>query len=84
MTGKINGGGGTNTLNYSGDGGIAATVNLATDTATKTGGFANITNLVGSSSTADVLSGPTRQHLDVTACERGHGRLRSASPPWRT
>ncbi len=58
VTGKINGGGGTNTLDYSGDGGIAATVNLASDTATKTGGFANIQSLVGSSSTADQLIGP--------------------------
>ena len=58
ITGKVNGGGGTNTLNYSGDGGIAATVNLVSDTATRTGGFANIQSLVGSSSTADQLIGP--------------------------
>jgi hypothetical protein len=58
VTGRVDGGGGTNTLDYSGDGGIAATVNLATNTATKTGGFANIQKLVGSSSAADTLIGP--------------------------
>jgi hypothetical protein len=58
VSGKINGGAGTNTLNYSGDGGAAITVNLANDTATRTGGFSNIQALVGSSSTADQLVGP--------------------------
>jgi hypothetical protein len=58
LTGKVDGGGGTNTLDYSGDGGIAATVNLAMSTATKTGGFAHIQNLVGSTSAADKLIGP--------------------------
>ena len=57
VSGKVNGGTGTNTLDYSGDGGIAATVNLATLAATKTGGFANIQSLVGSSA-ADTLIGP--------------------------
>ncbi len=58
LTGKIDGGTGANTLDYSGDGGVAATVNLATSTATRTGGIANIGVLVGSSSTADTLTGP--------------------------
>jgi hypothetical protein len=58
VTGTIRGGGGTNTLNYSGDGGAAATVNLATGAATRTGGFSNIQVLVGSSSAADMLVGP--------------------------
>ena len=49
-TGKIDGGTGTDTLDYSGDGGAAVTVNEATSTATKTGGFANIEKVVGSSS----------------------------------
>ena len=57
VTGKINGGGGTNTLDYSGDGGVAVTVNLATGAATRTGGFSNIQALVGSSA-ADTLVGP--------------------------
>ena len=57
VTGKINGGTGTNTLDYSGDGGIAATVNLATLTATKTGGFANIQQVVGSSAVNNALIG---------------------------
>ncbi len=58
VTGKIDGGAGANALDYSGDGGAAATVNLATSTATRTGGFANIQNLVGSTSAADSLIGP--------------------------
>jgi hypothetical protein len=57
VTGKVDGGGGTNTLDYSGDGGVAATVNLASDTATKSGSFANIQALVGSTSSADKLIG---------------------------
>src|SRR5262249_45759723 len=32
VAGKVDGGAGTNTLDYSGDGGVAATVNLASDT----------------------------------------------------
>jgi hypothetical protein len=58
VSGKVVGGGGTNTLDYSGDGGAAATINLAASTATRTGGFANIENLVGSTSSADKLIGP--------------------------
>jgi hypothetical protein len=58
VSGKIDGGGGTNTLDYSGDGGVAATVDLASDTATRTGGFANIQALVGSSAATDTLIGP--------------------------
>jgi hypothetical protein len=59
LTGTVDGGsGGTDTLDYSADGGAAATVNLATHTATRTGGFANIDRLVGSSSAADKLIGP--------------------------
>ncbi len=58
VTGKIDGGAGANALDYSGDGGAAATVNLAASTATRTGGFANIQNLVGSASAADNLIGP--------------------------
>ena len=75
MTGKIDGGTGANTLDYSGDGGAAATVNLATSTATRTGGFANIQKLVGSTSAADKLIGPNaHQHLDPDRGQRGHGR----------
>jgi hypothetical protein len=62
LTGTINGGGGANTLDYSGDGGAAVTVNLQTGAATRIragapGGFANIQGLFGSSSTADNLIG---------------------------
>jgi hypothetical protein len=58
VSGKVDGGAGADALDYSGDGGVAATVNLATAAATKTGGFAHIEKLVGSSSTADKLVGP--------------------------
>jgi hypothetical protein len=58
VSGTVNGGGGTDALDYSADGGAAATVNLADRTATRTGGFANIEGLVGSSSSADTLVGP--------------------------
>ena len=58
VSSAVDGGGGSDTLDYSADGGAAATVNLATHTATRTGGFANIEKLVGSSSAADTLVGP--------------------------
>ncbi len=63
LTGKIDGGAGANSLDYSGDGGIAATVNLATSTATWTGGFANVQQFVGSTSTADNIIGPNTANL---------------------
>ena len=73
VTGKIDGGAGTDTLDYSGDGGVAVTVNLATGTATKTGGFANIENVVGSSSTADMLIGANGSNTwSITGSNRGH------------
>jgi hypothetical protein len=58
VSGTINGGGGSNTLDYSNHGATAITVNLQTHTATATGGFSNIGTLVGSSSTSDTLIGP--------------------------
>src|SRR5207249_3649818 len=58
ISGLVDGGGGTDTLDYSAGGGGATTVNLATHAATLTGGFANIENLVGSTSAADTLIGP--------------------------
>ncbi len=57
VTGKVDGGIGTNTLDYSGYG-SQVTVNLATSKATATGGFANIQNVVGSAATKDTLVGP--------------------------
>jgi hypothetical protein len=63
VSGKVDGGGGTNTLDYSGDGEVAATVNLANGTATKTGGFAHIENLVGTTSSADKLIGPNTTNI---------------------
>jgi hypothetical protein len=58
VSGTVAGGGGTDMLDYSADGGAAATVDLAARTATRTGGFANIERLVGSTSAADTLVGP--------------------------
>ncbi len=72
VSGKINGGAGTNTLNYSGDGGVAVTVNLATDTASETGGFANIQTLVGSGAAGDKLIGPNATNIwSITAANAG-------------
>jgi hypothetical protein len=71
LSGLVNGGGGVNTLDYSSDGGLAATVNLALSTATKTGGFASIRNLIGSSS-SDTLIGPNATNTwSITASNGG-------------
>jgi hypothetical protein len=56
VLGKITGGGGTDTLNYSAFG-AAISVNLQSSTATATGGFAAITALIGNSSPLNVLKG---------------------------
>jgi hypothetical protein len=56
VTGTINGGGGSNALDYSAFG-SAITVNLQTHAATGTGGFANIGTLTGSGAAADALVG---------------------------
>jgi hypothetical protein len=58
VSGRVSGGLGTNTLDYSLDGGLAVTVNLATSTASRTGGFAGILAVVGSTSARDTLVGP--------------------------
>ena len=72
VSGKVNGGTGTDTLDYSGDGGIPVTVNLATGAATKTGGFLAIEKLVGSSSTADTLIGPNATNVwSITGVNAG-------------
>jgi hypothetical protein len=72
VAGKIDGGKGTNTLDYSGDGRVAATVNLAAAVATRTGGFANIQRLVGSTSSADKLVGPNAtNNWSITAVNAG-------------
>jgi hypothetical protein len=72
VTGTVDGGGGTDALDYSADGGTAATVNLATLTATRTGGFANIEKLVGSTFAADTLVGPNATRVwSITAANAG-------------
>jgi pimeloyl-ACP methyl ester carboxylesterase len=58
ITGNINGGGGSDTLDYSSLAG-PVTVNLQTGTASRIAGtFSNISNFVGSTSSADLLVGP--------------------------
>jgi hypothetical protein len=58
ISANIDGGGGSNTLDYSNLAG-PVTVNLQTSTAFGIGGtFSNINNFVGSASTADTLIGP--------------------------
>lgn len=58
VAGTVSGGAGTNTLDYSGNGGNSAAVNLAAGSATSTGGFTGIQKLIGSSSAGDTLTGP--------------------------
>jgi Ca2+-binding RTX toxin-like protein len=67
LAGTIDGRGGTNSLDYSHDGGVAVLVNLHTDAAPDVnggaaGGFANINRLVGSTA-VDTLLGPAGTNL---------------------
>ncbi|HWE37329.1 MAG TPA: calcium-binding protein [Isosphaeraceae bacterium] len=72
VAGKVDGGAGLNRLDYSADGGVAATVNLATGTATKTGGFLNIQALTGSSAASDKLVGANvAQTWSITGLNAG-------------
>jgi hypothetical protein len=61
VSGKITGGGGTDTLDYSAFG-AAITVDLQAKTATATGGFSAITAVVGSSSPLNLLKGANSQN----------------------
>jgi hypothetical protein len=63
VSGTVDGGPGTNKLDYSGDGGTPVTVNLQTAATPQVnggnpGGFANIEALAGSTAGADTLIGP--------------------------
>lgn len=58
VTGKINGGNGTNTLDYSAVSNGPITVNLQSTTASKLGTFAAIQSIRASTSSADTLRGP--------------------------
>jgi hypothetical protein len=72
VSGKISGGAGTNTLDYSGNGGGAVSVNLATGAATSTGGISGITWLVGSTAAGNTLTGPNATNAwSVTAANAG-------------
>jgi hypothetical protein len=68
VPGTVNGGGGSNTVDFSGTGGIAVMVNLQTSAATAIhggapGGFFSIKKFVGSTSTANTLIGPSATNL---------------------
>jgi hypothetical protein len=65
VAGTIDGGGGSNKLDYSGIGGpIAMTLTgPASGTASGTGGFANIQTLVGSGNSLDTLTGPNTNNI---------------------
>jgi RTX calcium-binding nonapeptide repeat (4 copies) len=66
---KIDGGAGTNSLDYSNDG-LPATVNLQTGAATGTSGFAHIQSLIGNSDTT--LVGPNKTVAwNITASNTG-------------
>ena len=56
VAGKVDGGGGVNTLDYSAAG-VAATVDLRSNTATRTGGMLNVRAVIGSALAGDRLIG---------------------------
>ena len=72
VAGNIDGGGGTNTLDYSAETGPVS-VSLLGSTASGIGGtFANVTNFVGSASTADTFAGPAGVNAwSITAANAG-------------
>jgi hypothetical protein len=71
LTGTINGGGGTNELDYA-PYTSAVTVNLASHNATGTGGFANIQTLVGGSG-SNTLVGPNATNTwNITGTNAGN------------
>jgi Ca2+-binding RTX toxin-like protein len=80
INGSINGGGGTNTLDYSALAG-PVTVNLATHAASRiragnAGGFSNIQTVIGTGSTADTLTGPDA-YTDWIISAANHGKVAS-------
>ncbi len=71
VTGKLDGSAGTDLLNYAAYT-TPITVDLAAQTATGTGGIANIESLAGSKSTGDTLIGPnTMNNWNITATNTG-------------
>jgi Ca2+-binding RTX toxin-like protein len=67
----LNGGGGTNTLNYSGTGVALVTVNLQDLTATGTGGFRNIQALVGSAGAGTLIGTNNPTTWQITGANAG-------------
>jgi len=73
VTGKINGGGGTNTLDYTDySGNSPITVNLQSGQAAGTGGFAKIQQLIGSPKVATTLVGANKTNTwSITGTNAG-------------
>ena len=73
VSGIISGGGGSSdSLDYSGNGGGTVSVNLATGAATSTGGISGISSLVGSTGSGNTLTGPsTTNAWSITAANAG-------------
>ena len=72
VTGLVSGGGGTaNALDYSGNGGVAATVNMQSLSATSTGGFASIQKVVGSSASDTLIGANADNAWKVTGVKAG-------------
>ncbi len=70
VNGLIDGGGGTNGIEFFVN--VPVTVNLQTETATDTGGFANLQSFIGSAMIADTLIGPnTTSTWTITAANEG-------------
>jgi hypothetical protein len=71
VSGIINGGGGTNTLNYAGHS-TAVTINLQSHTATATGGFSNINTLAGGSGSTTLVGPNTANTWNLTGANAGN------------
>jgi Ca2+-binding RTX toxin-like protein len=77
LSGVVDGGGGSNALDYSTDGGVAATVNLQTHAASRvhsgaSGGFQHIAAVVGSTASTDRLIGTNAPTLwQITGVNAG-------------
>jgi hypothetical protein len=70
LSGRINGNGGSDTLNWSAYG-SAVTVNVASGTATAIGGFSSITSLVGSSAATTLIGPNSPESWAITGTDAG-------------
>lgn len=71
LRGRLNGGGGNNTLNYSGRG-APVTVNLGAGTATGLGGFQNIRKFIGTSGLDTLIGTSAGDTFNITANNTGN------------